>query len=74
MEEVAKAAKLAITEHDSGIRGIIKFSHCMIPGRHHPVKGFRWVTTDRHATVQFFLACWNNRHALAAMMEGQDHG
>ena len=70
MQEVAKAAREAIAEHETGIRGTIRFSHAMIPGRHHKeVKGYRWVTTDCHAVVRFFLACWNNRHELASQVE-----
>lgn len=68
MDEVAEAARKAI-EHERGVK--LKFSQFAAPcrGGTHLVPNWRWVTTDCQNVVLFFLACWNNRHALAALAQ-----
>lgn len=66
MEEVARAARAAIAQHDKC--ATISFNACLTKRKcekHNLVQGWRMVTTDCHAIMLFFLACWNNRHALA---------
>lgn len=70
MSEVIEAARAVCAEDHQ--RPVIRFSVCMIPGRSGMTKGWRWVTTDCHLVVKFFLACWNNREAIAAGKIGHE--